>query len=505
MTSRLTRATSESNATPELQQLSDELRGIASKLQSMENDARQVLLGLSPSIEALANAAAEKGRQLSEHTRDLAEEVEKDRIPDLETSLEVLDSHLELSQAPIEQLREALVDQADSQSLLDLEAVDEARRADMAIALADQAQALLRDSLEQLPEEKLTEAPSEQISDTLQLASQEQNLASRLLSQIAGAFQPPKTREPSVSQSEPDAGNAGSPIAENDAAQTEEDYKLAEQLAEFGSRSPEEMLKDLENELAQSEAMQFEMSQIARDAVNQAIDQMEKAGTEQHKTILDLEHSDTPTRVQKRLIQEELKHFVSFEYPLLNLLVNEIRWAAGAARATGEEATLKQIAQEFSQQRVSLSPVDNSSLAELRSQSTQLEQYLQTLHSKLEELLPKFEALLTTGIESNGAALNNRRREMKDRYRRVQQQMVRLHQQLVRSQQQRLKQADNDLTASLKRLKSVAGRGEPTNPQAKLQRRYADALTKFRNRLKADTDQAKERLQNVNTKSSLKL
>lgn len=507
MDSRFSAAKNGGNATVELKRLEAELKSIVYQLKTVEERARNVLIDLSPSIESLARSAAKETQNLSAHSHDLATEVEQQRIPDIETSLEVLEGHKKLAQKPLEQLREALVDQADSKSLLDLDSVDDARRADMAIAMVDQAQALVGDSLETLNELQLAGSTDRQISDSLDQASQDQRVGSELLNQIASAYQSSSSTDATDSvDGNSDANRNALTSDEVDGQLAEEDYELAETLAEFGNQSLEEMLSDLEEELNQNQEMQIEISKISQEAIKQAIGGLQIAATDQHAAILLLEQTDTPTKTRKRLLLNSLKHFVNFEYPLINLLVNETRWAAGAARATDEERSLKKIVEELAACRAEFDNLSSSStLNDLQMAMLELEGHLKEKRSELNDLHAKLESLIPTGVENNGAALNNRRREMKDRYRRVQQQLVRLRQQVVRNEKQRLKQAENDLTASLKRLKSHEGREEPSMISSKLERRHADALALLRDHLTSRADVATTALREANAQSSLSL
>lgn len=505
MNSRLDSAGTNRDASPELKSLERELGEVALMLKSVEDQARNTLLAFSPTIESLAHKAAKEGGEVAKHSQDLAEQIELQRIPDKETSLDVLQNHLERAQQPIAQLREALVDQADSKSLLDMEAIDEARQADLAIAMADRAQSLLGDSLEQLPQENINSSTDQQISSALQKAGTEQLLASTLLDQIARAFQPSSPNPSSDSSPNSDEANNRSTSANENTVQAEEDYHQAERLADFANRSPEEMLRDLEEELSQDPAMRLEISKIAREAIKLAIENLRASAADQKGITLELEHSDTPTRISKRFLLNELKHFKNFEFQLVSLLINETRWAAGAARATQEEAELKLASQQLNQYRTGLDSLsETSTLSDLQEISNQLASKLEPLRSRLGELNGTFEKLLEADSKINGAALNNRRREMKDRYRRVQQQQVRIHQQIVRNLAQRLRQAENDLTASLK-TKQLKEQGGQTAVAAELTRKHSDALKRLRDILEEKVQDSRDQLREVNKQSSLKL
>ena len=447
------------SAAAEMNQISELLAASRPVLAELAAKARLVLSKQAPTLEQLAEKAATATRELQEQTASLASAIERKEVPDATQRLAQLQAEQVKSQQPIAELRDALVDHADAQNLLDTKQLITARETDAALAVVDSAKQDVEDSMQRVA----TPAEQTPLDASLVAASEQQATATSKLEQLADYLQRAAERsknqdEESQPAEQPSASEALMQLAEelgND-SESAKRFNEAEQLARLSAARPEEVLRQLEQKLATNKPMQEEMSRIAQELAEQALNRLDRAANQQQRMQPSLEASDPKFLAQKNLLVRDLQTARENANQVLALLVSEAKWTAGAGK---DEASQKQIEATEQQLRSAIAVAEKSNVdrtyEELRSTAKTLAGALSGAQEELSAASQKLKEASSEKIHQNDADLANRRREMQERLRRIAQQDVRNMQQFERSQQQALRQAENELKQSTQREKSL--------------------------------------------------
>lgn len=443
------------SAAAEVEDLTIRLSEIRTLLEPYARAARAQIAGYSPAISQLAERASQQTRLLEQQTEGLSKALTNQEVPSLVARLDQLKSDAARLSQPLQSLREALIDQADAQNLLDRQETRLAQQADAAIRLIDQVEKKVEESL--LPVQS-TGTASEQ-AHQLNRAADQQSLSALALEELAKTLAEAEeqhlngldetqlaSRLADIQQwtmqlAENQEGEALGSMQANDGA-----YQQAQRLAQMAEQSPQQAIAQLEQELRSSPPMQAEMSSIAQQAAQQALDGLERAARDQRAIGPDLEISDPNARFQKELWLHDLVSGRESAARILDTLVSEVRWTAGAAKSESQEKSLVGLEQHLRNTVAATPSLElRSSLEEFMSATDELAAGLQAAEELLRTSAQEMTKSSFEEIHQNGADLNNRRREMLDRQRRIQQQVVRDAQAVERNQQQRLQQAEKEL------------------------------------------------------------
>ena len=469
------------SAAAELNQVSELIAASKEGLEPLVRAAREKLASQAPSLGELANQAAEATRELQQQTASLADAAKRDELPEESKQLDQLQSQQRQAEEPIAMLRDALVDHADAQNLLEEKQLMTAREADAAISVVDSAKEDLEASMQfastptpqpsmpnaptsdQPPNAQLPDAQSPN-AETLRAASAKQSEAADKFEQLAKHFaqasQPAGEPTDASIQSESQASDANplmqlaKELGEN--TESQQQFNEAAQLARLAAARPEEVLRQLEQKLSNSPPMQAEMSRIAQELAEQALNRLDRAANQQQRMQPVLEASDPRFQAQKSLLLQDLQSVRESTNQILGLLVSEAKWTAGAGK---EDAAQKQLEATESQLRSALAATEKANTErtfdELRATAEALQQSLSAAQARLSESSQKLQAASSREVHQNDADLANRRREMQDRQRRIAQQDVRNMEQFERAQQQLLRQSENELKQATQREKSL--------------------------------------------------
>ena len=441
------------SAAAELNQLSEQLALANSQLDPVIQLARAKLAEQAPSLSELAQKAASATRELQQQTESLAKAVERKEIADESTQLAQLHSEQQQTELPIAELRDALVDHADAQNLLQQQQLLNAREADAALAVVDSAKEQIDASVQSVtgPVE-----PSER-AKLLDSAADQQAGAADKLDQLAQHFDA-RSQLNSEEHNEQSVSQSLMQLAEElgGSAEAQQRYNEAARLAELAAAKPDEVLRQLEQKLTKSPPMQQEMSRISQELAEQALNRLDRAANQQQKIPPALESSDPRLQAQKKILLQDLQSARENINQVLGLLVSEAKWTSGAGK---EEASQKQIESVENQLRSSLAAAEKANsdrtFTEIRATAAAFAESLKTASDSLNSTSQLLQDASGRKIHQNDADLANRRREMQDRQRRISQHDVLNLQQAERQQQQLLRQAENELKQVEQREKSL--------------------------------------------------
>lgn len=480
MNRRLWQAEAPQSTVAELENLRAELNRWRNQLAEIAQAARRTLTERGPKISELAQQAAEEIRDVEQQSTQLAESLDRREVPDLEVRLEQLANQTDALQSPIERLREALVDQADAQNLLDRSQTQLARSADTAIELVDHTGSQLEQSLSATAPAETAPAQSANLRE----AAETQSSSAAALEQLASIFADLETVTPEAASKQwadtlakltqlaqqstelrkIDAADADAADVDREppsSAQTEpgepDSYTQAEELAKLAEQDPQTVLEQLERELATNEPMSQEMSAIARQVAEQSLGELEQAAEQQQALTNAIELSDPNFKAQKELLHHDLQITGQGVRQLLDTIFSQAKWTTATSKKENEEMRLAGIERQL---RMSLERMQQLTLEhtfeQLREVALELQTQLTAAQREIQSTSGELAKASFEEFHQSGADLANRRREMRDRQRRVQQENARDAQSIERIEQQRLRQAENDVRQALQSVQHSA-------------------------------------------------
>ncbi len=476
---RLWQPTDPLSAAADVELIREQLSSVAQRLQPLAQQARLTLQQHAPSVSQLARKASNEIKEVEQQTEQLAAAAARKEVPQLATPLAQLQEENAALQPPIQNLREALVDLADTQSLLDHQQLQRARTADTALEVVQSVDEQLQASLasvqaDQPADEQADElldaavqqadgaAALEELADiydlldkpagheeSTNLLANQTNVGQaqtaqdqRLLSPNSDALQ--RLREAAGQIAEPESPRTESQLAQS--TDTGERYAQAEQLAALASQDPREVLRQLERLLPADPAMSQGVAGIAEQATRQSLQQLEQAAVQQQHVTSELEMSDPNFKAQKQLLLHDLHTVAESARRTLGTLTAESRWTAAASQNAEIEKQIEQASDALATTLEQARNLDlQSPFDELKATAHELHTQLQSGAQQLKEASEKLATASAQGIHQQEQQLNDRRREMSDRQRRIQQQTVRDAQDYERDVQQRFQQTDNEL------------------------------------------------------------
>jgi hypothetical protein len=455
------------SAATEMQMLREQLGESLRELESAALVARKTIDAYAPHVSELAQLAAQDVQAMAQQSTDLAQAMERDEVPDPVASLEQWAHHSQALDEPLDRLREALVDRADSQNLLQPEQAQMARQADQGIAVVDRQRGRVEQASVPLANSLDPPNPASQLHRAAQL----QNTAADALEQLAEFFQ--GLERPASSATSPVLANQhdiqtalddlASPEPGVDAntpdPSTENPYDLAEQLAALAAQDPRSVLEHLEQELKRDEPMAIEMSTITRRIVEQAVQELEQAAQHQHALAQDLELSDATFKAQKQLLMHDLQIVQAATRQLLDTLVKEVLAASSTSKNNSVAEQLNQAQLPLRTALPSLNQFKlNHPFSDLLAVAADHQAQLVLLEQQLRASTERLAQASVEEFHQSGADLANRRREMQDRQRRLQQESVRDAQTIHRQEQQSLGQLEQQLNTPSELQAALASR-----------------------------------------------
>jgi hypothetical protein len=439
------------SAAAELSQLNEHFDTLRGPLATLADSARKQLDEHNPSLSQLANKAARATRDLQQKSEYLLADAKRESIEPTSVAKE-LKQKTQQSDAPISELREALVDHADSQDLLDKSQLLNARDADAALDVVDQVRDQLKSSI---PDAKQIDA--KQLVESLKSASQQQGDAAANLEKLAEFFDKRSHLDGDLDNRQK-MSDEFMALAEQLGAESEsqERYADAEKLAKLAEAQPSDVLRQLEQQLKQNKPMQSQMSQIAREAAEQALHRLDRASQQQEKMEPQLEASDPNLLAKKRLLLQDLHTTRNNAMQMLGMLASEAKWTAGAAKQDETKSQLDRLETELRKAVTATERVNmDRPFDEMLAAAQEMGDTLKTTEQALKQAAEQLQTAGQSAIHQNDADLANRRREMQDRQRRISQQDIRLMQQAERQAQQQLRQFENEVKQAEQRERAL--------------------------------------------------
>ena len=316
----------------ELEQLRDDLAVVVKDVEPVMAEARAIIAKYAPTIPEMARQAAEDLHELEEQTTDTADVAEQTEQPETTQQLAKLKQQQEAINAQIEDLFEALVEDANSQDVLDEEQRERARDADDSIAMIQEPAEQMNRALEKAAQD---EASAEQ-AQNLALAAENQEQTAQALELVAEHFGR-LDEGTDIADSRAELRQAEKELGI--ARQMDQRREGSEQLAEMASQDSEQLMSELEAELQHNPAMQQALSEIAQNTLQEARNALEYAAKDDREVQKWNEKSDASFQTKKRELAEDLRKMGAEAARLSQELVAQANQAA--AQGTTPEAQQK--------------------------------------------------------------------------------------------------------------------------------------------------------------------
>ncbi len=333
----------------------EELLTADTPLTSLENKLSVALAALEPrvvearqTIQSYVLTLPEQARQAAEKAEQAEERTENRNDSQQQTAEDLAEQQQDAEQAAMETV-ESLVDLANTSDITDQQERELARDADAAAAQ-------IQDAVEQAQEkmEQAAAAPDDQQrSDVLDDAAQAMEDLADTLRQTADHFERAENGEDvSSSREQLRAAEDALEIADD----LQQRYEDAEEMAAEAQSDPQDLMRQLEQELQTNQPMRQELSEIAQRATEAAQRTLEQAARDETSLNQSLESSDPTFQEQKRRIARQLQNLsqraATVDRSLLNAAERAVGWAnEPEARPKLNEARqqLQQAVQEANQ------------------------------------------------------------------------------------------------------------------------------------------------------------
>ncbi len=473
------------------------------QMQPIMAAARAVIAQYVPSIAGMARQTADQLRRLEKKTESLSEDVTR---VDRNVAARQMDAVQQEQQAinhQLEDLADALVQDANAQDLTSPSGRQKARDADDSRALVQQAAGQLNRTMQQAAQSR----QADQQARNLAQAADQQEQSARTLDQIADHYQ--------KLQAGQDASQSRAALRQMEQAlgmqrALDQQYQEAERLGELTKKSPRQLLAELEAELPRNPAMQEALSDISRDTIQQAKNQLDYSADQEKTTRKALERSDPNFQNAKETMTRQLLAIGKKASDLSRTLVAQAGAAAGRADAQDAPARLQQTRHNLTKAASRTTTLDSSQLLE---EVTQAAQEMATELTDATRELQQSERATAEAMSRPAAGDDKQRaalqREMETAQRRLRDQIVREARDQVRQLQQQEKRSERDVKTAENHLRgaerqvnqmAVKVRLKPDSPTAKKDldkattqwRETQAALARAEQRLEAAKQQTKE-------------
>jgi hypothetical protein len=262
-------------------------------------DARRRLEAYLPDLGEMARDTAKQLRQAEELAKQQQQQPQQEEKQPPKEAAEKLNELQKQIAEQAEKLREALVDEANTQDLMNAEGLQKARDADIASRAVDQQMKAATEATTQAVE-KASEAADEATAEAaLQTAAQPLADAAQTLEKIAEHYenQAKAAADPTAAQPSSLASLEQELGLKN---RLDQDFARSKALAEALQSDPREMLEKLSQELKRNELMRNELDKIAERSLQDAQQSLTQAASRERQLRLDLERQDPQIMAEKR-------------------------------------------------------------------------------------------------------------------------------------------------------------------------------------------------------------
>jgi len=319
-------------------------------------EARAIIAKYAPTIPEMARQAADALRAAEAQSVDAADAIEQETEDGEEAVAEVAEQQEQINQQ-LDDLVEALIEDANRRDTLDEEERERARDADDSIALVQENAEMLDRAIDDAMQAQEATAQAEELSET----AEQQEKSADALEMIAEHFERleedqniAETRE-QLRQAERDLGIA---------RQMEQMFEPSEELASLTDSTMQNLLEQLEEELERNPAMQKALSEISEQTLDEAQSALERAAEQDQRLQRDLERADAEFFEKKRQMVIDLKELGQEAAQISNAMLNQARSAAQQGKVDEAKKQLEESQRKLNEAAQKANGVNEDQLLE---------------------------------------------------------------------------------------------------------------------------------------------
>ncbi len=480
------------SASHELIATGDRLEQVAENLQPTFAEARAVIAKYAPTIPQLARLSAQQVRELEQTTTDVADRFEQsDQPQDRERLAELRRGQQDVNQQ-LEDLFDALIEDANKQDLLEQEQRERARDADDSIALVQAPASRMNRAMQQAQNIDDQQQQAQQLSQ----AAEQQERTAQALDLVAEHFGR-LDKGQDVAQSREMLRQFER--AEGLAREMDQQFQDAQQLAEQANQDAESLMQQLEAELQRNPAMQQALSEISQKALADARDALEYSARDEHQLQQRNEESDEDFKNRKRELADQLRKLSQQAAELARGVVLQADQAAQRGRTPPAHEKLTAASQQLNQAANQAGMVRNEQLLrEMQQLAAATKDALgaatQSLRGAKEKTAEGKDERIHKDAATRDAAQRDaerQRAQFHDERKRNARNATRQAEDAVRSADRRVRSADSELRSSERRLQQ-AQQSARERPEDEGRRQIAAQRQQQRDQQQRQLDQAKE-------------
>ena len=423
------------------------------ELKPKMDEARAIIQKYAPTIAEMAKQAADEVRELEKETAEAADKAEN-KQDDSQPGLQELEKKQEQVNQKLDELFDALVEDANKQDLLEEDQRERARDADDSIQMVKQpAQEMNKafDKAQESPEGK------QQASELSKTAEQQEKTA-QALDKVAEHFEKlDKGEDVQESREELREFEQQTGI-EN---QLDQNFEDANQLAEMAQQNPMDLMQELEKELRQNPAMQKALSEIAKNTLEEAENSLREAAQQEKNVQQQNESSDKELMKKKDELAKDLRELGNEASKLSRELVQRANHAAQQGKT--EEAT-KKLAEAQNQLNKAAQEASKAQpyhvLKDLQQKANETKEAIDKANQALAEAKQETEKGKDEKIHADENArkaqqnnLENQRKQFRNYQKQIARQQTRTKENEKRVADNQIKQIENQIRLTDQRIK----------------------------------------------------
>jgi hypothetical protein len=466
----------------ELDDMAAELTAAMQDLQAAMAAARAVLARFAPSIAQLAKNAADEVRKLEEQTLSDQSEIAQ------------LQQQQERANDRIDDLLQALVEDAARQDLTDEQQRERARDSDDSLALIQPPAERMNQELQQAADAGDKAAQQQELAQ----AAEQQEKTARALETVAKHFEAMEQQtELAETRAALRAAEQVQPLPQDVAEQ----YQLATTADQQMQRSARQQLEELEAELQRNPEMQQALSEIARNSLADAESLLKDAAAQDQGLQQANERADTAFQERKRDLAEDLRQIGTQASQLSGMLVAQAAQAAAQGKTTEAQAKLAETQQKLNAAAAQASSArEEQLLSELQQTAAAAKQSLEEATALLNEgqnksATAKDQAAFPDAAARDAQQKNSekQRQAFREQQKKTANDQLRQTEEAAKRTQQAVKNAENELQTADRRVEQAQQQLNKKPDDAGLQQQLAAQLQQ-RQSVQQKLDSAKRQL-----------
>jgi hypothetical protein len=468
--------------------LREKLEDLDSEIQPVMAEARKIIAKYAPTIPQMAKQAADDLRELEKETTESADNLEQpESTPETqEAELAAIEEQQDQINQQLDDLMEALVEDANSQDLLQEEERERARDADDSIAMIQEPAKEMNRELQAALESDSNEQKAQDLSE----AAKEQEKTAQALDLIAEHFDRleqnvdvAESRE-ELRQTERELGIA---------RQMDQRFEESQQLEQMVQQNADDLLAELTEELKNNPAMQKALSEISKNSLQDAQSTLELAAQDDQNIQRANEQSDADFQAKKKELSEDLRTVAADASRLSRDLLNQAKSAAQSGKSPEAQEKLNSAQQKLNEVAAKANNArEDQLLADLAEAAQAAQKGLEEVTEDLKAAEKLTEASKNEKIHNDDNARNAQKNEFEKRQQQFQEQQKRVARDQSRNADNAKKREDQNVRNAENQVRNQERQEQQA--QNNLNRKPDDQG------LKRNLEQAKARVENEKQK-----